>query len=121
MVAAEALLVVSTSPAPPELFSGALPEGTRVVRASYDELRELSSQAGIIIGDWSHVIHADRAVIERAGRCRLIQQPSAGYENIDATAGMKTGYPSPNPAPPTPSRSPRPPCWRFSRTSPTSE
>jgi D-3-phosphoglycerate dehydrogenase len=96
---AEEIVVVSTSPAPPELFSGALPEGTRVVKASYDELLELAPEVDIIIGDWSHSIHVDRAVIERAGRCRLIQQPTAGYENIDVAAADEHGIPVANAGP----------------------
>jgi D-3-phosphoglycerate dehydrogenase len=96
---ADEVLVVSTSPAPPELFSGALPEGTRVMRASYDELLELAPAVDIIIGDWSHSIHVDRAVIERAVRCRLIQQPTAGYENIDVGAADEHGIPVANAGP----------------------
>jgi phosphoglycerate dehydrogenase-like enzyme len=87
----DGMLVVSTSPAPPELFSGALPEGTRVVRADYEELLALASEADVIIGDWSHHIHVDREVIERTTRCRLVQQPSAGYENIDVEAAAQKG------------------------------
>jgi D-3-phosphoglycerate dehydrogenase len=93
------ILVVSTSPAPPELFSGALPEGARVVKASYDELLELAPEADIIIGDWTHSIGVDRAVIERAGRCRLIQQPTAGYENVDLAAADEYGIPVANAGP----------------------
>jgi D-3-phosphoglycerate dehydrogenase len=93
------ILVVSTSPAPPELFSGALPEGARVVKASYEELLELAPQADVIIGDWSHTIRVDRTVIERAGRCRLIQQPTAGYENIDVAAADEYGIPVANAGP----------------------
>jgi phosphoglycerate dehydrogenase-like enzyme len=93
------ILVVSTSPAPPELFAGALPEGTRVVKATYDELLELAPQVDIIIGDWSHSIRVDRGVIERAARCRLIQQPTAGYENIDVVAAEEHGIPVANAGP----------------------
>jgi phosphoglycerate dehydrogenase-like enzyme len=93
------MLVVSTSPAPPELFSGALPEGARVVRATYEELLELAPEVDIIIGDWTHTIHIDRAVIERAVRCRLIQQPTAGYENVDIEAADENGIPVANAGP----------------------
>ena len=85
------LLVVLTSPAPPELFAGSLPDGTKVIRAGYQELLEMAPAADIIIGDWSHTIHVDAAVFERAGRCRLVQQPSAGYENIDVAAADAAG------------------------------
>src|SRR4030081_3434923 len=98
-MSADRMLVVLTSPAPPELFSGALPEGTRVVRAGYEELLALAPEADVIIGDWSHVINVDRAVIERTTRCRLIQQPSAGYNNIDLRAAAEKGVPVANAGP----------------------
>jgi phosphoglycerate dehydrogenase-like enzyme len=96
---ADEMLVVLTSPAPPELFSGALPDGARVVRAGYHELLALAPEADVIIGDWTHVINVDRAVIERATRCRLIQQPTAGYENVDLEAADERGIPVANAGP----------------------
>src|SRR6202171_5085713 len=98
-MSADGMLVVLTSPAPPELFSGALPEGSRVVAAGYDELLALAPQADVIIGDWTHVIRVDRAVIERTTRCRLIQQPTAGYENVDLEAADSKGIPVANAGP----------------------
>ena len=95
----EGMLVVSTSPAPPELFAGSLPPGTRVVRADHEELLALAPDADVIIGDWSHQIHVDRDVIERTTRCRLVQQPSAGYENIDVDAAREKGIPVANAGP----------------------
>jgi phosphoglycerate dehydrogenase-like enzyme len=95
----DGMLVVLTSPAPPELFSGALPEGTRVVRAGYDELLSLAPEADVIIGDWTHVIPVDRAVIERTTRCRLIHQPTAGFENVDLEAADEKGIPVANAGP----------------------
>src|ERR1700694_2716772 len=92
----EGMLVVSTSPAPPELFAGSLPPGTRVGRADHEELLALAPDADVIIGDWSHQIHVDREVIERTTRCRLVQQPSAGDENIDVEAGRGEGVPGAN-------------------------
>jgi D-3-phosphoglycerate dehydrogenase len=98
-VATQPLLLVSTSPAPPELFSAGLPEGSQVIKATYQELLQRAPEADIIVGDWSHKIHIDAAVIERAGRCRLIQQPSAGYENIDVAAADARGIPVANAGP----------------------
>jgi D-3-phosphoglycerate dehydrogenase len=91
--------VVSTAPVPPELFVGALPEGTEVVRADRDQLLELAPRADIVIGDWTHRIRVDQAVIERLGHCRLIQQPSAGYENVDVIAAAARGIPVANAGP----------------------
>src|ERR1700694_1878599 len=98
-MAIDGTLVVSTSPAPPELFSGALPTGTRVLRADHEELLALAPDADVIIGDWSHRIQVDREVIERTTRCRLVQQPSAGYENIDVEAAEERGIPVANAGP----------------------
>jgi D-3-phosphoglycerate dehydrogenase len=98
-MSADAMLVILTSPAPPELFSGALPEGSRVVRAGYDEMLALAPEAEVIIGDWTHAIPVDRAVIEGTTRCRLIQQPTAGYENVDLDAADQKGIPVANAGP----------------------
>jgi D-3-phosphoglycerate dehydrogenase / 2-oxoglutarate reductase len=91
--------VVSTSPAAPELLAGGLPPGTEVVKADYQQLLELAPAADVVIGDWWHGIKVDAAVIARLARCRLIQQPSAGYENIDADAAAAAGIPVANAGP----------------------
>ena len=96
---AEGQLVVSTAPAPPELFQGALPKGTRVIRAGAEEVAALVPDADVIIGDWEHNIRLTAAIIGRASRCRLIQQPSAGYENIDVAAADAAGIPVANAGP----------------------
>jgi D-3-phosphoglycerate dehydrogenase len=88
---ADAQLVVSTAPVPAEFFQDSLPEGTRVVRAGAEDLAGLVPDADVIIGDWSHRIRLTADVIDRAARCRLIQQPSAGYENIDIAAADRAG------------------------------
>ncbi|MDP9325202.1 MAG: 2-hydroxyacid dehydrogenase [Candidatus Dormibacteraeota bacterium] len=96
---ADGQLVVSTAPVPPEFFAGALPDGTRVVRATAEDVTDLVADADVIIGDWSHTIKLTAEVIGRAGRCRLIQQPSAGFENIDVAAADEAGIPVANAGP----------------------
>jgi phosphoglycerate dehydrogenase-like enzyme len=96
---AEAQLVVSTAPAPPELFKGALPEGTEVIRAGAEELPDLVGGADVIIGDWEQKIQLTAGVIQLAAKCRLIQQPSAGFENIDIAAANEAGIPVANAGP----------------------
>ncbi|MFN2465608.1 MAG: NAD(P)-dependent oxidoreductase [Candidatus Dormibacteria bacterium] len=91
--------MVSTAPAPPELFAGALPDGTEVVRADREQLLGLAPRADVVIGDWTHAVRVDRAIIDRLERCRLIQQPSAGYENIDVLAASAKGIPVANAGP----------------------
>ena len=91
--------MVSTAAAPPELIAGALPEGTEVLAADYDRLLELAPRADVVVGDWWHRIHVDAPVIARLERCRLIQQPTAGYENIDIAAAAAAGIPVANAGP----------------------
>ena len=96
---ADGPLVVSTSPPPPAFFEGVLPGGTRVVKVGQEGLLDMAAEATVIIGDWEHQVRIDRAVIEQAARCRLIQQPSAGYENIDVDAASEAGIPVANAGP----------------------
>ena len=91
--------MVSTAPVPAEVIASALPKGTEVVSADYEKLLELAPRADVVIGDWWHKIHVDAAVISRLGRCRLIQQPSAGYENVDSVAAAAAGIPVANAGP----------------------
>jgi len=93
------VLVVSTAAAPAELIAGALPPGTEVIAADYQRLLELAARADVVVGDWWHKIQVDAAVIARLNRCRLIQQPSAGFENIDAVAAAAAGIPVANAGP----------------------
>ena len=92
-------LVVTTSP-PPRLSSlpGCSPDA-RVVKASEAELLDLAPDAAVIIGDWAHRVHVREDVVKRAVACRLIQQPSAGYENIDVDAATRAGIPVANAGP----------------------
>jgi D-3-phosphoglycerate dehydrogenase len=93
------MLVVSTAALPAELIAGALPEGNEVVSADYEQLLELAPKADVVIGDWWHRVRVDAPVIARLGRCRLIQQPTAGYENIDIAAAAAAGIPVANAGP----------------------
>jgi phosphoglycerate dehydrogenase-like enzyme len=91
--------VVSTAPVPAEVIASVLPPGTRVEAADYDGLLALAPRADVVIGDWWHKVRVDGAVIARLKRCRLIQQPSAGFENIDAEAAAAAGIPVANAGP----------------------
>jgi phosphoglycerate dehydrogenase-like enzyme len=91
-------LIVSTSPPPAEFFEGLLP-GARVVKAGSAELQDAVEGAAVIIGDWEHRVRIGADVIARAARCRLIQQPSAGFENIDVDAAAAAGIPVANAGP----------------------
>ena len=91
-------LVVSTAPPPVEFFAGLLSEA-RVVKAKDAELLDAVAEAVVVIGDWEHRIRIGAEVIARAGRCRLIQQPTAGFENIDIEAAAAAGIPVANAGP----------------------
>lgn len=71
-----------------EVFS--LPERTK------EALLELAPRAEILVGDYTFEIPVDAEVIGRLERCRLIQQPSAGYQQIDVEAAKKRGIPVAN-------------------------
>ena len=49
------------------------------------------ADADIVIGDYAFEVPLTRRVIERMEHCRLIQQPSAGYQQIDTAAAAERG------------------------------
>jgi phosphoglycerate dehydrogenase-like enzyme len=56
------------------------------------------ADADIVIGDYTFAVPISRTVIERMQRCRLIQQPSVGYQQIDVDAAAEVGIPVANAA-----------------------
>ncbi|MGH7919905.1 MAG: NAD(P)-dependent oxidoreductase [Candidatus Dormibacteraceae bacterium] len=62
-----------------------------------DAVRELLKEADIVIGvGGGHRL--DRETLSHAGRCRLIQQPSVGFDVIDHRAAAEFGIPVANAA-----------------------
>lgn len=61
-----------------------------------DELIELVSDADVVIGDYTFQVPIDSDVVAAMERCRLIQQPSAGYQQIDVEAAKSKGIPVAN-------------------------
>lgn len=59
-------------------------------------LEEAVRGADVIIGDFTFRLPVDAAVAEAARGCRLIQQPSIGYQHIDLEATRKAGIPVAN-------------------------
>jgi phosphoglycerate dehydrogenase-like enzyme len=101
--------IVSTAPLPAPIIEGlivsalgdrkdtvgdlevlALPERTK------DSLLELAPRADILVGDYTFEIPIDADVIDRLDRCKLIQQPSAGYQQIDVEAARARNIPVAN-------------------------
>ncbi len=64
--------------------------------APEEKLIEEIRDADIVIGDYTFNTPITARVIEAAGRLKLIQQPSAGYNEIDVAACTKRGIPVAN-------------------------
>ncbi len=61
-----------------------------------DELRDLVSDADIVIADAARRYLLDRTAISAMTRCRFIQQPAAGYDSIDVEQAAAQGIPVAN-------------------------
>ncbi|MBC7246265.1 MAG: hydroxyacid dehydrogenase [Actinobacteria bacterium] len=96
--------IVVLSPLPGEAVQGMFSEaGGRgdIVVEVYDGdpgpgLVEAVRGADVIIGDFTFRLPIDAAVAEAARGCRLIQQPSIGYQHIDIEATRRVGIPVAN-------------------------
>ena len=64
--------------------------------ATKEELINAVRDADCIIGDYTMNTFLDAEVMKAASRCRLIQQPSAGYQHIDIEAAQAQGMPVAN-------------------------
>ncbi len=96
--------VVVLSPLPEEAVRGMLSgvlEGREVTVEVYQGdpgpgLEEAVRGADVIIGDFTFRLPIDARVAEAARGCRLIQQPSIGYQHIDLEATREAGIPVAN-------------------------
>jgi phosphoglycerate dehydrogenase-like enzyme len=82
----EAINAMVTAPAEVEAYEGDPGPG----------LIEAVKGADIIIGDYTFRLPIDAGVVEAAGGCKLIQQPSVGYQHIDLEATRRAGIPVAN-------------------------
>jgi phosphoglycerate dehydrogenase-like enzyme len=62
------------------------------------DLVQAVADADIIVGDYTSNAVIDAEVLRAAKRCVLIQQPSTGFEHIDADAAAQEGIPVANTA-----------------------
>jgi phosphoglycerate dehydrogenase-like enzyme len=62
------------------------------------DLIQAVADADVIIGDYANNVAMDADVMRAARRCVLIQQPSTGYQHIDADAAAREGIPVANTA-----------------------
>lgn len=95
--------ILSTSPLPAEAIKGLIegnakvPEGVTLDVAAHDsskgedELCRLISDADIVVGDFTFQVQLNEKVLSHAKKCKLIQQPSVGYQHIDVEAAQKLG------------------------------
>lgn len=60
------------------------------------DLRDAVAEADVVIGDAWHRYHLDRDVLSAMRRCRLVQQPSVGFDGIDCEAAAQLGIPVAN-------------------------
>lgn len=96
--------VVVLSPLPEEAVKGMLAgilEGREVMVEVYQGdpgtgLEDAVRGADVIIGDFTFRLPIDARVAEAARGCRLIQQPSIGYQHIDLEATRRAGIPVAN-------------------------
>jgi phosphoglycerate dehydrogenase-like enzyme len=97
-------VLASLSPYPAEVLLGlfgtahqveviAVPEG-----ASTGTVREAAARADLVLGDKRHKHRLQRPTLEAMSRCRLIQQPSVGFDVIDHRAAADLGIPVANAA-----------------------
>ena len=90
--------VASCMPLPAAVARGFFPddvdvEVTVVDPRTEDGARATCADADIVIGDYEFLVPISARVIEGMTQCRLIQQPSAGYQQIDVDAAAARGIP----------------------------
>ncbi|MBC7231114.1 MAG: hydroxyacid dehydrogenase [Actinobacteria bacterium] len=96
--------IVVLAPIPEEMVKAMVSQnatGVEVEVAVYDGepgegLEEAVRGADIIIGDFTFRLPVDARTAEAARGCRLIQQPSIGYQHIDLEATRQAGIPVAN-------------------------
>ncbi len=96
--------IVVLSPLPEEMVRGFFvgQEGAESLEVSVYRgepgpgLVEAVRGADVIIGDFTFRLPIDAEVAEAARGCRLIQQPSIGYQHIDLEATRRAGIPVAN-------------------------
>lgn len=88
---------------PPQFFEGTLrAAGIEELQVSVPAERtqaafvEAVAGADLVVGDYTFELKIDRTVIDAMEGCRLIQQPSAGYQHIDIEYAASKGIPVAN-------------------------
>lgn len=78
------------------LRSDLAPHDLVLVPRSRDGLLDAVARAELILGDWTHSVGLDAEVLDRAGRCLAVLQPTAGTDSIDLEHAAALGIPVAN-------------------------
>ncbi len=92
-------IIVVLSPIPKAAIEAMLPAGVEVQFYGGDPgpgLIDAVKGANVIVGDYTFRLPIDAEVAKAAEGCRLIQQPSVGYQHIDLEATRDEGIPVAN-------------------------
>lgn len=89
---------VNMMPLPAEIVRGFFPDDVDIEVVDVEPRTEEAASAAvvdadIVVGDYEFKLPVSAAVIDAMTRCRLIQQPSAGYQQIDIDAARAKGIP----------------------------
>ncbi len=89
---------VNMMPLPAEIVRGFFPDDVDIEVVDVEPRTEEAAAAAvadadIVVGDYEFKLPVSAAVIDAMTRCRLIQQPSAGYQQIDVDAARAKGIP----------------------------
>ncbi|HSC04903.1 MAG TPA: NAD(P)-dependent oxidoreductase [Solirubrobacteraceae bacterium] len=63
---------------------------------SRDGVLDAVARADVILGDWTHELGVDAELLDRAGRCLAVLQPTAGTDGIDLEHAAALGIPVAN-------------------------
>ncbi len=96
--------ILNTTPLPADFFKSGIE--SRVGSMDYividahrqpeDRLASEISDTDLLVGDFTGGTQITRAIVQKAGRLKLIQQPSVGYNHIDIDACRDFGIPVAN-------------------------
>lgn len=89
---------VNMMPLPAEIVRGFFPDDVDIEVVDVEPRTEEAAaeavvDADIVVGDYEFKLPLSAKVIDAMTRCRLIQQPSAGYQQIDIDAARAKGIP----------------------------
>jgi phosphoglycerate dehydrogenase-like enzyme len=93
--------VLISSPLPADAFRRFLPDGLEVELETLADRTEAGLAAAapgadVLVADWLFQVPVSARVVEGLDSCRLIQQPSAGFQLIDLEAAARRGIPVAN-------------------------